>query len=58
MGLNYLLHRHQVSVARASLSPSREAQRSHEGLALGYARQIETLTRPQRSDSMPLVPIA
>jgi hypothetical protein len=58
MGLNYLLHRHQVSVARAASAPSGAARRSHEGLARGYARQIEALTRPQRSDRTPLVPIA
>lgn len=58
MGLNYLLHRHQVSVAKAASATSGATRHSHEGLARGYAREIETLTRPQRSDRTPLVPIA
>jgi len=58
MGLNYLLHRHQVSVARAASATCGGVRNSHQGLVRGYAQQIEELTRPQRSDRVPLVPIA
>lgn len=56
MGLNYLLHRHQVSLMRAASAPKPEARRSHRALASGYARQIEAMTRPGRGERAPLVP--
>ena len=43
MALNYLLHRHQVSLMRSGSAPSREARAAHRGLATGYASQIRAL---------------
>lgn len=58
MGLNDLLHRHQVSLMMADAARSLEARLSHRGLAAGYARRIEALSRPLRGDARPLVPLA
>lgn len=46
MALNYLLHRHQVSLMRAAAAPSIEGQRAHEGLAARYADQIAAMVEP------------
>ncbi|MFS2111444.1 hypothetical protein ACCC88_17270 [Sphingomonas sp. Sphisp140] len=43
MDLNYLLHRHQISLMRASAAASVEARHAHEGLARGYAKRIAGL---------------
>lgn len=43
MALNYLLHRHQISLMRSQASPSLEARASHRGLATRYAAQIRQL---------------
>lgn len=43
MDLNYLFHRHQVSVMRADVAASPEAARAHRGLAQGYAHCIATV---------------
>lgn len=43
MDLNELFYRHQVSVARASMSRSVEARYAHRGLAAGYARRISDM---------------
>lgn len=43
MALNYLLHRHQVSLMRSNAAPSREARAAHRGLASAYAVQIREL---------------
>lgn len=43
MALNYLLHRHQVSLMRSEAGASREARAAHRGLATGYAFQIREL---------------
>jgi hypothetical protein len=47
MALNYLLHRHQVSLMRSEAAPTREARAAHRGLATGYAARIREL----RADS-------
>jgi hypothetical protein len=41
MDLNYLLHRHQVSLMQAETAQCAEARHSHLGLAREYAVQIE-----------------
>ena len=43
MALNYLLHRHQVSVMRSGSAASSEARAAHRGLASGYASRIREL---------------
>jgi hypothetical protein len=43
MDLNYLLHRHQVSLMQASTAESPEARSSHRGLVRAYAAGIRTL---------------
>lgn len=43
MDLNYLLHRHQVSLMRADGAASREARHAHRDLATGYAARIDDL---------------
>ena len=40
MDLNYLYHRHQVSLFRADDAASPGARRAHQGLADGYAGLI------------------
>ncbi len=57
MGLNYLLHRHQVSLSNARAAACVEARRSHAMLARGYARQIEALVGANRGGERPLVPL-
>ena len=57
MGLNYLLHRHQVSLMKADAAATGDARSSHRGLVLGYARQIDALVRTERSTNTPLVPL-
>lgn len=43
MDLNYLFHRHQVSLMRADAALCPASRSSHRGLALGYAERIRTL---------------
>ena len=43
MSLNFLLHRHQISLMREAASASPEARVAHRGLAAGYARRIRDL---------------
>jgi len=57
MGLNYLLYRHQVEVARAGTATCREARHSHRRLAAGYAQQVDDMVGGQRSFDRPLVPL-
>lgn len=40
MDLNYLYHRHQVSLAAASTAGSKEARIAHRGLAAAYSARI------------------
>lgn len=58
MGLNYLLHRHQVALMMADGAASTEARLCHRQLARGYAARIEALVRPDRGRATPLVPLA
>lgn len=58
MGLNYLLHRHQVALMMADAAASVEARLCHRQLARGYARRIETMTQVARGNATPLVPVA
>lgn len=58
MGLNQLLHRHQISLMRADTAASPEARHSHRDLALRYARRIEAEGRRDRGDRAPLVPLS
>ncbi len=55
MDLNYLLHRHQVSLMRSNAAGSPEARHAHNGLVRGYAHQIRELTKSYRSGLQPLV---
>ncbi len=43
MDLNFLLHRHQVSLMRAYSATSNEARCVHHKLAVGYAVRIAEL---------------
>lgn len=45
MDLNYLLHRHQVSLMRADSATGLEARHAHAGLARTYASLIDGLQR-------------
>lgn len=45
MDVNYLLHRQQVSLIRAQLSPSSKGRAAYEGLARGYSDQIDAYRR-------------
>lgn len=38
--LNYLLHRHQISLVKAENAACNKARRVHDGLATGYAARI------------------
>lgn len=42
MDLNYLFHRHQISVMRAGVAATPAAALAHHGLARGYAGRIAT----------------
>ncbi|WP_413062275.1 hypothetical protein ACLN6N_16290 (plasmid) [Sphingomonas carotinifaciens] len=55
MDLNYLLHRHQVSLMRSNAAGSPEARHAHNGLVRGYAYQISELTKHARDGLRPLV---
>jgi hypothetical protein len=46
MSLNYLLHRHQVSLMRAQAAPSVDVRRAHERFAAGYADRIADMVEP------------
>jgi hypothetical protein len=39
--VNYLLHRHQVSLIRASAADSPESRAAHEGLARAYRDRVD-----------------
>lgn len=42
MDLNYLYHRHQVSLMRAEAAACLDSRGAHLGLARGYARVIQS----------------
>jgi len=58
MGLNDLLHHHQVSLMRAGIASSDRARLTHDRAALDYARRINDLIGADRSGAAPLVPVA
>ncbi len=43
MDLNYLFHRHQLSLTASTQALSAEARAAHRGLAMGYAARIALL---------------
>jgi len=45
MDLNYLYHRHGVSLMLASRAACTESRTAHSGLAAGYAARISDLSR-------------
>lgn len=49
MDLNYLYHRHQVSLFMADNAASQQARRVHRELAVGYAKRILEAKNPQPS---------
>jgi hypothetical protein len=49
MDLNYLYHRHQVSLFMADNAASEQARRTHRELADGYASRILEAKNPQPS---------
>lgn len=55
MGLNDLLHRHQVSLMRANAAGGPEARISHLSLAAAYSRRIEELVGANRGGAAPLI---
>ena len=54
MDLNYLLHRHQVSLMRADAASSVEARHAHLGLAREYATRITRIHRRLGAAPAPL----
>lgn len=49
MDLNYLYHRHQISLFRAANGATKAARRVHSELADGYASLIATARAPALS---------
>lgn len=43
MDLNYLFHRHQLSLTASTVAASQEARAAHRGLSRGYAARIAAL---------------
>ncbi|WP_019517320.1 hypothetical protein [Sphingomonas sp. Mn802worker] len=54
MDLNYLLHRHQISLMRAGSGSSDEARHAHRGLATGYRQRIAALRETMGAAAMTL----
>ncbi|WP_294192729.1 hypothetical protein [uncultured Sphingomonas sp.] len=54
MDLNYLLHRHQVSLMRAHDGATSEARCAHRGLAFGYRQRIAALRETMGAAAMTL----
>lgn len=52
MDLNYLLHRQQISLMRASAGASSEARVAHHGLARGYGELIATLRHTMGAETL------
>jgi len=49
MDLNYLLHRHQISVMRADAAACGPSRMAHEGLAALYAGAVSRVQRGKGS---------
>lgn len=58
MDLNYLFHRHQLSLAASTDAASREARAAHRGLTIGYADRIATLRAAAGSPVLPLARVS
>ena len=54
MSLNYLLHRHQVCLAKAASSPSVDVRRVHESFVAAYADRIAAIVMPLGATTAPL----
>lgn len=52
MDLNYLLHRHQVSLMNAASTDCTEARVAHHGMAAAYASRIRALQADLGADAM------
>ena len=50
MDLNYLYHRHQISLFMAENAASEQARAAHRGLAKAYAAQIASLRFERRPE--------
>lgn len=48
MDLNYLYHRHQVSLFNADNASCEESRLAHLSLVAGYAAKIEKARRPRQ----------
>jgi len=56
MALNYLLHRHQVSLMQAAAAADRiEVRRTHEAFAAAYACRINGLSTSMGGSTAPLL---
>ena len=57
MDINYLLHREQISLAKANTAMSPEARRAHSGLARGYGAKLREGGYPHRAPiAWPIAP--
>ncbi|WP_173426217.1 hypothetical protein [Sphingomonas hengshuiensis] len=54
MDINYLFHRHQVSLMRATSATGSEARTAHRGLVAGYAAQIRRFQANAGATAAPL----
>lgn len=55
MSLNYLLHRHQISLMRAAAAPPGDVRSTHQAFAAAYADEIDALVNPMGATTAPLV---
>lgn len=51
LDVNYLLHRQQVSLIRASRAAGPESRAAHEGLARGYRDRVQAYRQRNRAAS-------
>ncbi len=49
MDINYLLHREQISLAKANTATSLEARRAHSGFARCYGAKLRERGYPHRA---------
>ncbi|WP_448664293.1 hypothetical protein ACG3SL_06350 [Sphingomonas sp. CJ20] len=55
MDLNYLLHRHQVSLMRSLAATGVEARSAHRGFVRGYAARIRAFQQDVGADASVMV---
>lgn len=55
MDINYLLHRHQVSLMRADGAACSASRAAHHSFARHYAQALEALVQPLRQVQHPLL---